>query len=471
MDDKKTQCASFELTTTCLMTDVLFKKLPDLGIFPLFFLMNARTQRDQTPRNIRPVPLKRKRLLFFTILLLIASVLQAQNKPRKVLLILVDGIPADVLEQVATPALDRIAKAGDYRRAYVGGGKGTYSESPTISAVGYNSMLTGTWANKHNVRDNAIAAPNYYYPTLFRLFQNQFPAGKTAIFSSWTDNRTKLLGEALPQTDQLRLDFRFDGYELDTVTFPHDKQRNFMHQIDEKVTGAAVETIRKEGPDLSWVYLEYTDDMGHMHGDSPTFHAAIEKMDAQIGRIWQGVQFRQQQFKEDWLILITTDHGRDEQTGRHHGGQTWRQRSTWIVSNYPLNNRYARSNEPAIVDLMPTAARFLKLRIPPEINREVDGVSLIGENSLSHLEVHYIQGKIDLQWQVLDPQGNVKIWVSATNHFQTGGTDQYTLLMEVPVKSGHASVDVKDLPAAFYKVVLEAPHNTVNQWLILEESK
>src|SRR3954470_5923422 len=123
------------------------------------------------------------RLLLTFICLLVSSALTAQNKPRKAVFILVDGIPADVIERVSTPSLQSMAQVGKYMRAHVGGEKGTYSETPTISAVGYNSMLTGTWVNKHNVWDNDIKAPDYHYPTIFRLLKNQYPDKKTAIFS------------------------------------------------------------------------------------------------------------------------------------------------------------------------------------------------------------------------------------------------------------------------------------------------
>src|SRR5690606_32487442 len=82
---------------------------------------------------------------------------------KNAVFIILDGISADILEKQETPALDEIAKAGGYTRAWLGGIKGGYSESPTISAVGYNHVLTGTWANKHNVWDNDIAKPNYHY--------------------------------------------------------------------------------------------------------------------------------------------------------------------------------------------------------------------------------------------------------------------------------------------------------------------
>ncbi len=47
----------------------------------------------------------------------------AQSKQKKVVFIIADGIPADVIEKVATPGIDAIAKEGKYMRAYVGGEK------------------------------------------------------------------------------------------------------------------------------------------------------------------------------------------------------------------------------------------------------------------------------------------------------------------------------------------------------------
>ncbi|MEZ5027998.1 MAG: alkaline phosphatase family protein [Ferruginibacter sp.] len=91
------------------------------------------------------------------------------------------------------------------------------------------------------------------------------------------------MGENLAATGNLKLDYHFDGLELDTVNYPHDKKRDFMHSIDEAVVSNAENYIKAEAPDLSWVYLEYTDDMGHMYGDSPEFYKAVEMMDNQVG--------------------------------------------------------------------------------------------------------------------------------------------------------------------------------------------
>ena len=311
--------------------------------------------------------------------------------------------------------------AGGFAKALVGGEKGGYSETPTISAVGYNSVLTGVWVNKHNVWDNDIAAPNYNYPTIFRLLKTQSPQKKIGIFSSWQDNRTKLVGDKMAETGSIPFDYKFDGLELDTINYPHDEKREFMHRIDEKVVDEAEQALREHAPDLSWVYLEYTDDMGHMYGDSPEFYKAISYMDAQVGRIWNAIEYRQQNFNEDWLLIVTTDHGRDSVTGRDHGGQSAREKAGWILTNAKdLNERFT-AQQASIVDIMPTIARFMAINIPLDDAREVDGVPLIGKLSLVDPSADVSNQQATIRWKNSEKKGKVKIWGATANNRKTGG--------------------------------------------------
>ncbi|WP_254560921.1 alkaline phosphatase family protein [Dyadobacter diqingensis] len=389
----------------------------------------------------------------------------AQPRVKKTVFVIVDGISNDVLEKIQKPNLDLIARQGGYTRAHVGGEKGTYSQTPTISAVGYNSLLTGTWVNKHNVWDNDIKAPNYNYWTIFRFFKEQYPAKRSAVFSTWLDNRTKLVGDGLPQTDKLKTDYTFDGFELDTIHFPHDKLKDYIHKIDEKVVDEAASYIKSNSPDLSWVYLEYTDDMGHKYGDSDQFHNAIRMMDKQMGRLWEAVQYREKNFKEDWLVVITTDHGRDAKDGKGHGGQSDRERSTWIVTNAKDLNVNFRSN-PGVVDIMPTIARHMDVSFPKEQAFEVDGVSLTGKISILDPVVKKENGKINVSWKAVTKEGNVKVWLSTTNHFEEGGRDLYYLMDEIPAGNERVTLDISKLPAGFYKIVLEAKYNNLNRWIV-----
>ena len=104
--------------------------------------------------------------------------------------------------------------------------------------------------------------------------------------------------------------------------------------------------------------------------------AAITLMDANVGRIWRSVQARQQAEYEDWLVVITTDHGRDAQTGKSHGGQSDRERTIWIATNSNALNEHF-SNLPAIVDILPSLLTHLEVAVPQAVSEQFDGKSFI----------------------------------------------------------------------------------------------
>jgi predicted AlkP superfamily pyrophosphatase or phosphodiesterase len=404
------------------------------------------------------------------ILILISFIsysnLFGQKLNTKIVFVIVDGISADVLEKIETPNLDAIAKKGGYTRAYVGGTKDGYSETPTISAVGYNSLLTGTWANKHNVWGNSIKDPNYNYWTIFRYAKENRPKLKTAIFSTWLDNRTKLIGEGLPQTNYLKLNHHFDGFELDTLNFPHDEDRFYIHKIDEMVADEATRYIKDESPDLSWVYLEYTDDMGHRYGDSEQFHDAITIMDNQIGRIYKAIDFRRKEYGEDWQIFITTDHGRDKETGKGHGGQSDRERLTWIITDADGINDYFKNETPGIVDILPAMLRSLE--IGPARNREfeIDGVSITGPLSVSDLKASIHENDLTLNWKSYNRDKKFKIYLSTENGFKNGIYDHYKLVKKVKGTRNSTKIDLSKYTSSFYKIVIEGKHNCTNTWVV-----
>ena len=407
-----------------------------------------------------------KKIFIITLFTCFCMAVSAQKK--KAVFIIIDGVSKDVLEKLATPNINAIAKEGALLNAFQGGDRGQYNQTPTISAPGYTNVITGVWYNKHNVPDNDIKAPNYHYPTIFRLFKDQYPDKKIGIFSSWEDNRTKLVGEGLAQTGNIRFDYKFDGLELDTLKFPHGKDRKFMSDIDQAVTNEAARQITENAPDLSWVYLEYTDDMGHMFGDSKQYNDAVELADKQIGQIWEAVKRRQKEHNEDWLIVITTDHGRDPKTGHHHGGQSDRERASWIATNARPLNTYAQNGKVSVVDILPTLSRHLDISLSTNQLRELDGVPLMGKVSIYHPEIVADNSKTVLKWVPADDQGKLKIWIASENKYKESGmADTYKLLGEVPVKDGRFTLDFSKLPSSdIYKIVLEGKYNTVNRWIV-----
>lgn len=405
-----------------------------------------------------------KTCITLIILLSFSTVFSQSPQNPKALFIIIDGIPADVIEKLQPPTLMEIAKAGGYTRSYTGGTKGGYNQTPTISAPCYNNLITGVWGNKHNVWDNDIADPNYNYWNIFRIVKKSNPSMKTAVFSTWTDNRTKLIGEGLEQAGNIKLDYAFDGLELDTIKYPHDKNSDYIRHIDEAVAADAARVVTEQGPDLSWVYLEYTDDMGHRFGDSEQFHNAIIGADLQIKKIWDAINLREKSLNEDWLIVITTDHGRSADTGKDHGGQSDRERLTWIVTNsHHLNEHFKQT--PSVVDILPSISNHLNIKIPEEVRNELDGTPFIGPLEFTDLKATKSASKITLEWKsYVTDNRKLAVYVCATNHIKQGDTDEYIKVGEVPLKSRKHSFSFGS-NSEFFKIAIKTPSQATNTWL------
>lgn len=297
----------------------------------------------------------------------------------KTLFVIVDGIPADVIERVSTPGIDAIVASGTYQRAYVGGELGSPTESPTVSAVGYMSLLTGTWSNKHNVRANHGIEPNYAYWDIFRVAKQQARPVTTAIFSTWTDNRAILLGDGLPEAGGDKFDFVADGFERDSAFAPDLNDIDRIQAIDLHVTELAEEVLIEAGPDLSWVYLQHTDDIGHRDGDGSSMDLAVRWIDARVAALFSAVTRRKKRAAdEDWLVVITTDHGRKSTDGKGHGGQSDRERTIWIASN---SRRMVspRNRQASIVDIYPSIAEHMRFELPVQVAAQLEGRSLFAK--------------------------------------------------------------------------------------------
>lgn len=409
----------------------------------------------------------KKYLYIICILLLAAGCTQKpdsdEGKVRKAVYVIIDGVTAEMVERLELPAIEEIASEGTYGRCFTGGTVGRYDQTPTISAIGYTNILTATWANKHNVWGNDNLSPNYNYWTIFRIAKEQDREVTTGLFSSWQDNRTVLLGEGKPETGNLVIDYVCDGYELDHETFPNKEYDLRIFDIDEHVSKKAAECIRENAPDLSWVYLWYTDDAGHIFGNGETMDDFIRLADRQVARIWEAVKYREANFNEEWMVVITTDHGR-EYNGFHHGGQSYSERSCWVSTNVKANERLTGGSG-AIIDINPSICRFMDFKVPQDVLWEQDGVSFYGDIDIMNMEVEPYGRSVCLTWECLDPSSVATVWAAASNEFNKGGRDEWVKVGEVPAGDSRYIVDLSILPESdFYKFVLETPSGTLNRW-------
>lgn len=382
---------------------------------------------------------------------------------RKVVMIIIDGVPTDMIERLHPEAIYDIASHGAFGVSYVGGEVGSYSQTPTISAVGYNTMLTGTWANKHNMWGNS-GEPNYNYWSMFRIAKEQEEPLTTGLFSSWTDNRTVLLGEGLESNAGMKIDYVRDGYDLDEVAFPHKDMELHVFDYDEAASTAAAECIRNDAPDLSWVYLWYTDDAGHIKGNGEYFDEYTLKADEQIRRVWDAVQYRQENFGEDWMVIVTTDHGRTVD-GHGHGGQSARERGSWIAVNQAVGTRF-KNGGAAMVDINPTVCQFLGMEVPLRVRMEQDGISFIGETIISNMNAIPYDDTAILTWDSHVEGKDVTVYMAKANDYRTTGQEDWQELGTVKSGDGIFKVDLsKAGDSDFYKFALVTEHECLNRWL------
>ena len=87
-------------------------------------------------------------------------------------------------------------------------------------------------------------------------------------------------------------------------------------------------------PDALFVYLGNPDETSHQTGAiGPEYRAAIAEADTQVGRLVAAVRDRPTYGGEDWLILLSTDHGRRPDGG--HGGRTEAELTSVFVASGP----------------------------------------------------------------------------------------------------------------------------------------
>ncbi len=214
-----------------------------------------------------------------------ATATRAGDLTPKVLLVGIDGLRADAMLAAEAPNLDALIADGCWTdRAWA---------SPfTVSGPGWSDWLCAVWPEKHGAIDNDFKDTHYdRYPHFFARLKEKRPDLVTAHFADW-----------LP-IDQLIL----GGHEPD-IRFAVDYTDNGDAKTVEAVRGI----LATRDPDIVFVYFADVDVAGHNHGfhpASPEYLAEIAEVDGQIGRILEALRARTTHASEDWLILVSTDHG------------------------------------------------------------------------------------------------------------------------------------------------------------------
>jgi hypothetical protein len=309
-------------------------------------------------------PLRRRS--WIAILALLAAAphpLPAQEAPApripKVLLIGIDGVRPDVMREAGTPNLNELIRTGAFSdRARTG--------LPTLSGPSWTSMLTGVWKEKHGILSNDFPFPNNQldrYPDFLTRIERQNPSLRTFAVADWPPLLEVQAAEGDPGVPVL-------GHAID-VRVALDGGRVGWAEADERSVDAAVHEIRENDPAALFVYLGNPDEVSHHTGSiEDEYRASIVRADRHIGRLVEAVQSRSTLPAEDWLILVSTDHGRRSDGG--HGGDSPQERTIFFVASGSSVRQGYILTPPRIVDVAATALQHMGM--PPRDEWRLDGI-------------------------------------------------------------------------------------------------
>lgn len=245
-----------------------------------------------------------RHLLLFVLLLLALTAAADEPLAKKVLFIGLDGTRFDALEAAKTPHLHALMKDGIHSGECLILGE-RYQKNDTISGPGWSTILTGVWADKHGVHDNAFKGSHYdVFPHFFARLKEARPDAKTASYVTWEPIH-KLIVSAADESKNFE--------QKEHATADYDR-------YDHEAAAAAVKQLKDGNPDALFFYVGQIDVAGHTNGFHPSvpqYIAAIERGDSLVGELVAAVKARPTYAKEDWLVIVTSDHGGK---GTGHGG-------------------------------------------------------------------------------------------------------------------------------------------------------
>ncbi len=295
--------------------------------------------------------LRRAAVAALTVACTLSSCAPSQRTVKKVLVIGIDGVRPDVLAQVPTPNLDALAAAG----AFSPRARTTF---PSVSGPGWSSLLIGVWPDKHGVTSNDLTGNGYArYPDFLTRIELARPELRTFAVADWLPLVAQDAGGPVI-SDAVDTKHVLDGYELGWA------------EADRRSTELAVSALRDGDPDALFVYLGNPDEASHAaRSIGLEYRAAIGLADRHVGALMAAVRARPTHAIEDWLILVSTDHGRRGDGG--HGGDTPEERTIFYLVSGPSADRGVIPVPVDVVDVAVTA--LAHLGIPHDAAWELDG--------------------------------------------------------------------------------------------------
>ena len=253
-----------------------------------------------------------------------ASAATAAPKP-KALVVMLDGTRSDAIENGETPNMKRLV-AGTWQKGYACAwtpAAKTIHDALASSAPNHAAIALGVTAGKSGVLNNGYYKKCDYakWPSWLARIAEARPDARTLFMYSWKAD------EGL--CPDPRVEFLFAGSLLEgaghmSMSGAFAYQRDFANgeELARRLSSPAA-------PDATLLFLDLPDfgGHGHLHGDGTGFYpycttylGAVHAVDAIIGKCLDAIAARPGFKDEDWLVMITSDHGGYAKTHGLFGG-------------------------------------------------------------------------------------------------------------------------------------------------------
>lgn len=282
--------------------------------------------------------------------MLLLTSLTISAKPKRVIMIALDGISVEGYQKANTPNLDALMAEGALSLT-------TRVAMPSVTLPNWTSHLTGSGPEQHGVVNNGWKIDKFvlpavetdtegYYPSVFTILKEEMSEIKTAFYYNWINLFYPYNKKYFDEVSYLEKDEYIPNYQ---------KAINFIARNQDK-------------PTVVFLYSVHTDNAGHRHKwMSPEYIHSIEEADVQIGKFIN--EMKEKGLYKDTHFMFLSDHGG---INNGHGGVTTNEMIVpWGITGPKIKKGFKIKEPNNTVNTASVILRLFKIKQPLSWTGEV----------------------------------------------------------------------------------------------------
>lgn len=307
--------------------------------------------------------------------------ISSEGKIRKVLFLGWDGTRADAManifydannfatnnynyEQDDYSGLHRLKEKGGLYLAYAGGERKKESQQQSSTCAGWTSELTGGWNTLHGVDTNNDVKKEGVDTIMMKYAKLGLNTGLAFDWGQYFD--VTLRNEVKYLIDNPSLPMILRDIDRTPAASNADILRNENLKDEKNILSESIELYNavamngdihpqanydiamrdylkeriNNGDDFVGGIFHRPDTNGHTTGfgnQNPDYVNSVRNANIYLYQLLQIVEERESNMNEEWLVLVTADHGGN---GKGHGEQIYECRTIWMATNRKVDTSY-----------------------------------------------------------------------------------------------------------------------------------